>query len=250
MNKFKDSLFWTNYKKFDKLKEMHQVMEDMKGLETSMRSPADAVIYWRLFQEYQFKDLLEIGTYQGMTAGLMLEASDNVSSYTGIDIELRLEIFNKVWKDYLDVVTLIQHSSLNFNFDRSKKYDFILVDGDHSYHGAVTDLMNAKDLLSMDGVLAIDDYRYPGVQQAIEELRATSGLAPFMRSDQTEFWHYPSFNRSSFLDKLFNDPIHNFIFVYNEYDREADGEIMRLMCPKALNQHVDFFDEVINRYDI
>lgn len=242
MNKFKDSLFWTNYKKFDKVKEM--IFN--RDLQTSMRSLGDSVIYWRLFQEYKFSNILEIGVYQGLTAGLMLEASDNVSSYTGIDINLRLDIFKDIWKDYLTPTTFYEQSSLDFNFDQSKQYDFILVDGDHSYNGAITDLTNVKNLLSKDGVLAIDDYFYPAVQQAIEEFRSTTDMVPFLQTDQTEFWHYATTDRSEFLDNLFTDPIHNFIYLYNI----NNDRTVKALTIKALNENVDFFNDVVTHYDI
>ena len=233
MDKFKDTLFWKHYKEFDSIIG-----------NSSMRSTVDAVIYWKLFQEYNFSNILEIGVYQGLTTGLMLESSANVKSYTGIDIQLRLDLFKTIWKDYLDRTTFYQQSSHNFNFNG--KYDFILIDGDHSYNGALTDLINTKDLLSPTGVLAIDDYNMPEVAEAIQQFKTQTSMVPFLQAEQTEFWHYPSVNRANFLDNLLVDNINNFIFLYNI----NDGQILKAKTLNVFTNELDFFDQVINFYDI
>lgn len=233
MNKFRQTLFWNNYKEFDKVVN-----------NSSMRCTVDAVIYWKLFKEYNFSNILEVGVYQGLTTGLMLESSNNIKSYTGIDPFLKLDLFNKIWQDYLSSTKF--HSMYSNDFIPSATYDFILIDGDHGYNQALSDLMMAATVLEPHGVLAIDDYILPEVAKAIEEFKKHTALVPFLQAEQTEFWHYPSVNRSVFLDNLLQDSINNFIFMYNI----NDGQILKAKTLHVFTNELDFFNQVIEFYDI
>jgi predicted O-methyltransferase YrrM len=233
MNKFRQTLFWNNYKEFDKVVN-----------NSSMRCTVDAVIYWKLFKEYNFSNILEVGVYQGLTTGLMLESSNNIKSYTGIDPVLKLDLFNKIWQDYLSSTKF--HSMYSNDFVPSATYDFILIDGGHGYSQALSDLMMAATVLEPHGVLAIDDYILPEVAKAIEEFKKHTALVPFLQAEQTEFWHYPSVNRSVFLDNLLQDSINNFIFMYNI----NDGQILKAKTLNVFTNELDFFNQVIEFYDI
>jgi hypothetical protein len=233
MSKFRNTLFWKNYKKFDKVVG-----------NSSMRSPIDALIYWELFKEYNFSNILEIGVYQGLTAGLMLESSSLLESYTGIDTNLRLDLFNEIWTNYLTNTKFYEQSSQEFNY--SKTYDFILIDGDHSYNGALTDLMKTSKLLSKNGVLAIDDYSMPEVAIAVSEFKKHTELVPFLQTEQTEFWHYPNIDRSKFLDGLLINKINNFIFLYNI----DNNQILKAKTSMIFTDQIDFTNQVLEFYDI
>lgn len=233
MTLFRDSLFWKNYKQFDKIVN-----------ESSMRSTIDAIIYWRLFEKYKFSNILEIGVYQGLTTGLMLEASSTVKKYTGIDPTLRLDLFENIWKNFLDVTTFYEQTSQTFVF--TEMYDFILIDGDHSYKTVLIDLLNTQKHLSPNGVLAIDDYARPEVAAAISSFKSQTNLVPFLQAEQTEFWHHPSVDRTDFLDNLFSDPINNFIFMYNI----NDGQILKAKTLNVLTDNINFFDQVLEFYNI
>lgn len=233
MNKFRQTLFWNNYKKFDKVSG-----------DSSMRCTVDAIIYWKLFKEYNFSNILEVGVYQGLTTGLMLESSTNIKSYTGIDPELKLDLFNKIWQDYLGTTKF--YNMCSGEFTPPTTYDFILIDGDHSYEQALSDLLMANTVLESNGVLAIDDYNLPEVAKAIAEFKKHTALVPFLQAEQTEFWHFPSNNRSDFLDNLLQDTINNFIFVYNI----NDNQILKAKTLHVFTNELDLFDQVLKLYDI
>ena len=211
-----------------------------------MRSTVDALLYWKVFNEYNFSNILEIGVYQGQTAGLMLESSNNIQSYTGVDIKLQLNNFNSIYNDYLVYTKFYEQPSEGMVFDRI--YDFILIDGSHSYDGVLADLFAASRALSTDGVLAIDDYILPGVASAIETFKKTTDLIPFLQLEQTEFWHHPGTNRSQFLDNLITDPINNFIFLYNI--DTGPNSVLKAKTLMLLTNELDFFDQALKFYDI
>jgi beta-1,4-mannosyl-glycoprotein beta-1,4-N-acetylglucosaminyltransferase len=51
------------------------------------------------------------------------------------------------------------------------KFDMIFIDGDHTYEGCKSDILNTVDLLEPDGILCGHDYiTWPGVKQAVDEL--------------------------------------------------------------------------------
>lgn len=233
MSKFIDTLFWKNYKKFDKVVG-----------NSSMRSTVDALIYWELFKEYNFANILEIGVYQGMTAGLMLETSKQIESYIGIDIKLQLDLFNNIWADHLVNTKFYEQSSQTFEYTNT--YDFILVDGDHSYDGTLTDLIKTSTLLSRNGVLAIDDYSMPGVAVAISEFKKHTELVPFLQAEQTEFWHHPGIDRSKFLDGLLINKINNFVFLYNI----ENNQILKAKTLTVFTDQIDFTNQILEFYNI
>lgn len=213
-----------------------------------MRSTVDALIYWELFKEYNFSNILEIGVYQGLTAGLMLETSSRIESYTGIDIHLKLDLFNDIWGKYSANAKFYEQPSQIF--EHSKIYDFILVDGDHSFNGALTDLIKTSKLLSHNGVLAIDDYKLPEVAMAINEFKNHTELIPFLQSEQTEFWHHPSVDRSDFLNNLLVNKINNFIFLYNIDSTPHNTQILKAKTLSIFTNEFNFFDQALNFYDI
>lgn len=233
MHKFKDSKFWKNYSKFDKVSG-----------QSSMRSTIDALFFWKLFNQYNFSNILEFGVYQGLTSGLMIESTNNLVSYTGIDPYLKLDTFYSIWPKQ-DNINFYSMSSQSFISNQT--YDFILVDGDHSYKTALADLLLAEQILTANGVLAIDDYNLSSdMKQAVSEFKKTSKLVPFLQVEQTEFWHSPACDRADFLDSLLNDPINNFVFMYNI----NDNSILKAKTTKVFTEELNFFNQVLEFYNV
>jgi hypothetical protein len=235
--KFKDTQFWKNYSKYD------QVVK-----KSSMRSTIDAIVYWRLLNSFKFNTFLEIGVYQGLTTGLFFESTPD-AVVCGIDPINRLELFYQNYSNYSNQFTFINQPSQDVDL-KNALYDFILVDGNHTYVGASTDINNCLPHLALTGVLAIDDYKLPGVSSAITDLHnLNTDWVPFLRAEQTEFWHHRSINRSEFLDSLLTDPISNFIFIQNEIDEYNNT----ICCAKTLNIFTDiteYFDLALTHYNI
>ena len=49
------------------------------------------------------------------------------------------------------------------------QYDFIWVDGDHTFQAVAEDLLFSESVLSKGGIIAGDDYNWPGVKKAIDD---------------------------------------------------------------------------------
>ena len=129
-------------------------------------------------------------------------------------------------------------------------YDFILIDGDHSYKPALDDILKCLPRLTTKGILAIDDYKMPGVASAIQDLyNLKTDWVPFLKSEQTEFWHHRSCDRGNFLDSLFTDPISKFIFVKNINDHQGTV-ICSAKTLGIFTDQIEFFDLVLKHYNI
>lgn len=232
--KSKNTTFWKNYELYNKVVG-----------NSSMRSTVDAVLLWKLFQEFKFNRCLEIGVYQGLTSGLILE-SNATNTLIGIDPILQLNLFNL---NYSSAITnrakFISANSQELEINDT--FDFILIDGDHTANVAYCDLIKYIPMLDKNGVLAIDDYALPGVKKAINMLKTE--LVPFLQCEQTEYWHYPCVDRSDFLDGLLSDKISKFIFLYN-IKTSTQQTILKAKTIEALTDNIDLFDIILKIYDI
>jgi hypothetical protein len=212
-----------------------------------MRSTVDSVILWKLLQKYKFKNFLEIGVYQGLTTGLMFESTPN-ATITAVDVKDRLSLFYKNYPEYTNQLTFFNQPSQSFNFNNSM-YDFILIDGDHRYQEAKTDIFNCLPHLNNTGILAIDDYKMDGVASAIQDLHnLKTDWVPFLRSEQIEYWHHCSCNREQFLDSLFDDPISKFIFIRNEVNNKNVICVAKTIA--MLTDQTEYFDMALKHYNI
>jgi hypothetical protein len=235
--RFQDTRFWKNYHDYDRI-----------VLQSSMRSTVDAIIYWRLLNYFKFNKFLEIGIYQGLTTGLFFEANPD-ATVIAIDPVNHLELFYKNYPEYQTQFTFINELSQSVDLGNNM-YDFILIDGDHSYEPAVSDILNCLPRLNTTGILAIDDYKMPGVASAIQDLyNLKTDWVPFLKSEQTEFWHHCSCNRDNFLDSLFTDPISKFIFIENIIDQH-NNSVCSAKTLGIFTDQLEYFNMALQHYNI
>lgn len=235
--KFRETVFWKHYLEYQAVIK-----------ESRMRSTVDAVLLWKVCQYYQFKSLLEIGVHQGLTLGLLLQANPG-ATVTGIDPRPQLELLHQHYQNDLPRVNIVVDCSQNVAFDKS--FDFVLIDGDKSYHGMMSDVVKSTQHLSSQGVLAISYNRslQDPKQVEIDLLGSGQGWVPFLQSEQIMYWHREHNDRSNFLDSLFDDPISEFIFVRNE-PCELGPTVVMAKTVAMLTNHVNYFDMALQHYDI
>lgn len=234
--KFQDTRFWKNYSLYSKQIEQR-----------SMRCSVDAVIYWKLLTYFQFNQILEVGVFEGLTTGLILESNFDCK-IIGIDPTNQHSLLYKIYPEAKDQFTFIKSLSQDVTL-KEQAFDFILIDGDHDYQPAKSDVENFLPRLKKSGVLAIDDYQFPGVAQVLKELHnQKTDWVPFLRSEQTEFWHHRSCERSEFLDSLLTDPISKFIFINNQVD-EFNNTVCVAKSVSMLTDHLEYFDLALKQYN-
>lgn len=235
--KFRQTRFWQNYSLYEKIVE-----------QSSTRCSIDAVIYWKLLTHFEFTEVLEIGVFEGLTTGLMFDSNPHCN-IIGVDPVDRYDLFRKIYPDYQDRFSFIKSKSQDVAFDH-QRFDFVLIDGDHAYQTVKHDLENFLPCLKNSGVLAIDDYRFPGIAQAIRELHDLgTDWVPFLRAEQTEFWHHKSFQRGDFLDSLFTDPISKFNLIENQCDKFGNT-VCVAKTVSMLTDHPEYFDLALKHYNI
>jgi len=156
-----------------------------------MRGNEGSFLVWKTIEYTRPKSILEIGFGCGQTLGLMLEsAGDECQRIVSNDIDYstRKTQFDILFPD--NKVEFIELPSQQLKLN--EKFDFIMIDGDHSYQGALSDINLCFSLLNDHSILCIDNYTLPSVDKAIKEaiIDGQSNWVPFFAGQQQIFFQY------------------------------------------------------------
>jgi predicted O-methyltransferase YrrM len=119
-----------------------------------------------------FDQGLEIGLAWGMSTQAFLEAQPNSTLIT-VDMNDHMQkaaklraAFGPRWMvEYGDSSTIVSQLG--------KTFDWIYIDGDHTYEGVTKDLHACWPKLAQDGTMVLDDYGNPcGVKSAVDDFFA------------------------------------------------------------------------------
>lgn len=122
---------------------------------------------YEIIKRFNPKSICEIGVRYGYSAYSFLSAHPD-TSYTGYDIingghggAKDIDTFTYV-KKLLSTfskadINLVHQNTQELEF-LNDNYDFIHVDGDHSYVGCYNDLVLALNSINTEGVILVDDY--------------------------------------------------------------------------------------------
>ena len=173
-------------------------------------------------QNKSFVNILEIGTYTGMSLIHILQqipnaigyAIDTWENYKETSSGNNIDMFNNI--DTLHIhnsflhninVSNLQnrmfgikghsHDILINMITNQKTFDFIYVDGNHSSIHAYTDCYLAWKLLNKNGIMAIDDYTYNLAEHSIPLIQITD--------NNTKLHHTPYYGINDFLSKHKNE---------------------------------------------
>jgi predicted O-methyltransferase YrrM len=114
-----------------------------------------------------YKNILEIGVFEGETSVKMIEALPIGGKYTGIDInDYRKLDFNKAGKGW----NFILGESIKVLANMPEHhFDFIFVDGDHSWDNILPEFKEIERVIKPGGVIAYHDtIHIPDVKKLIE----------------------------------------------------------------------------------
>jgi len=114
-----------------------------------------------------YKNVLEIGVFEGETSVKMIEALPIGGKYTGIDInDYRKLDFNKAGKGW----NFILGESIKVLANMPENhFDFIFVDGDHSWENILPEFKEIERVIKPGGVIAYhDSIHLPDVKKLIE----------------------------------------------------------------------------------
>jgi predicted O-methyltransferase YrrM len=123
----------------------------------------------------EFKRGVEIGLAWGMSAMAYLETQD--SKLISIDLNDNMQKSEGLKKVFGDQWEFIVGDSNTTLAGLSGKFDWIYIDGDHSYEIVKQDLVAAHKKLAKGGMIVCDDYGNPcGVKQAVDEFVKSYGF--------------------------------------------------------------------------
>ena len=127
--------------------------------------------------DYQKITGIEIGCWRGEFCGYLLGEFSNLSMIT-IDP-------SPIWPDVLEYRSILERlwilpltSDLAAHLLRmhTNLYDFVFIDGDHSYEQCKRDILNYTPLIREGGIVSGHNYHeapnsaHPGVHQAVKEI--------------------------------------------------------------------------------
>ena len=148
---------------------------------TLIGPPARAFLH-ELVKVRDARAVLEIGTYFAGTTRVLAEAARDIGAVvvtidaSGDRALIVREIVDAWPEDIRSVTTFVPHlSSMFFEmFERTSsfKFEILFVDGDHSYRGALFDLINCANYAQPNAIIVIDDFDLPPVFSAAQDFLA------------------------------------------------------------------------------
>jgi len=141
----------------------------------------DLIQYIQEREDAKQLDLLEIGSWTGLSAVLFARAFKSITcidpwSPTGginlnYDMDNVYKLFCERTKIY-DNVTAVKSKFEDYEID--KNYDIIYIDGLHTYDQVKKDIKKALGIKSLKYIAGHDYYnKFPGVKRAVNELLGT-----------------------------------------------------------------------------
>ena len=158
-----------------------------------------------LFQQQETIVGLEIGVASGWTMNHFLQNLSNLQ-LTGIDpyvgymdgnIKIAQEMLDAQYlaaqdniSDFAPRGKILRGYSQDFvNSFEDKSLDYIFIDGDHSYEGALRDCELFFPKIKSNGIFAGHDWSFDGVQKAVNEFKDKNG-SPNIRMIKEDVWYW------------------------------------------------------------
>jgi predicted O-methyltransferase YrrM len=178
-----------------------------------MRYPNDMFLLWKTCEYFKPKSILEIGFFAGQSLGIIIEASGPDAHFTSVDTSYRLrDTFDHLFPSTNGKFMSIDSKDIELN----EQFDFVHIDGDHSYEYVLNDVNKVLPLLHTNSIICMDDFKLPDVAKVIkEQLLGQNNFVPFISGDQEMFFHHVGHIADEFLDTWIQDRATNFIYFHN-----------------------------------
>jgi len=158
--------------------------DTLADYDKSLMSPKSLALLTEIIIEFQPRFVLEIGTYFGGGSQILAKALAETESGLLVTIDSNSERAEEVtrrieeWDENVrERVTFMSNSSEQFfnSFDRvwQPTIDIAVVDGDHTYLGAYSDIVRSAQRISGGGLIIIDDFSQSTVNRAVADFIQT-----------------------------------------------------------------------------
>ena len=118
------------------------------------------------------KNVLEIGSYQGGSAIIIYNALEANKLGTLTLIDKNPKIPPNVWQKIKKRTTI--HIGDSFKLINSlfynNNFDFVFIDGDHTFNGVIKDSFSAIKILNKDGYILYHDCHHDEIEKAINHI--------------------------------------------------------------------------------
>ena len=188
------------------------ILDIFKSHRYKSKTFIDVVVLNAFLEKFCPDKSLEIGVLYGET----LVFIDHHSKHTiGVDIKFPKQLKDNKFKN----VKLI-HAK-----DKSKEnniYDFIHVDGDHSYDSCLEDLMYAESRSNTKTIILVDDYYntdFVGVQNATKQFMEHSKFKVGLTGHNQIFLEH--IENKNFVNNLLKNALQNNLKHFCKYDYDT-----------------------------
>ena len=116
---------------------------------------------------------------------------DWVGPVTQEDMDLWYEITMKNFAPHMDKIVMYKDTSENCvgKFE-NEQFDYIFIDGDHSYEGVIKDLYNYYDKVKTGGIFSGHDINLSDVQKALKEFRSVNNINAEIKFTDVNVWYW------------------------------------------------------------
>jgi predicted O-methyltransferase YrrM len=213
-----------------------------------MRSHLDMFLLWQVIEYFTPSTFLEIGFAAGQTMGVIYEASRQSGRYVSVDKNYQNRyIFDDTFPEAS--VSFIQTDSKHLEVDSLGEFEFIHIDGAHTYDMVTNDIDKCRSCMLQKTILYMDDYARPGVNQAIQdEILTKMDWVPFLCGDQGMFFHHMSQSKDVFLDNALQTKAKNFVCFQNE--NILGHVVQKPRMPNVFVDHPQIFIDTLRAYDL
>ncbi len=216
-------------------------------------------VFWSVVAKHFGKkeiSVLEIGVFQGKCFAELLKSKEKIkiSSYTGVDPylgEVGDPYLGSYWNSNSESTSiylsskalfeengqaggvLIRKTSEEFYSSSEKKYDFIYVDGNHTYKEALWDMTKWFSRLNDGGLLMVDDYAN------ISDV--TKAVNSFVALCSSDIGRYGFFDKSFINSRKYIPAISRYVYFektrkdYSNNFSINNGSSARNGVPKKIN---------------
>lgn len=196
----------TIFKKYDsELRELYNSGFNMfnKNAKAAVRT-CEAYLMYCLCLEFEYKNILEIGTGTGFSSLVLAKALlKNKGQIDTVDINPESSsVFNYNFSELLnkfpeikDVIKFHNENSATLLPNLDKKYDLAFIDGCHDYECVLEDYKLVKDKINSGGcivfhdVVKTTDYKQ-GIWDVVEEIKATGIDFYYLKKENFNYFNF------------------------------------------------------------